>query len=163
MSGLKLVWSELLSIVNNPNSYNNLQQQNDAHHRRSNADLENPLESCETYLMRVLTNPLSLKQLSRIVIRNRLIDNMKNSEFTRNYVLSNSKYQLNNALEFNGPTISTLNANATMTPTRRARHTHSILECLIWQLDLPITLHFYLYAFPDVPPTPEDMTVFVND
>lgn len=166
-SGLKLVWSELFSIVNNSNAYGD-EPRNNAHQRRSNADLDISVESCEPYLMRVLTNPLSLKQMSRIVVRNRIIDNMKRSEFIRNYVLSNAMYQMDSTLDrTSSPTLSNANALATSTstptPHRRTQQTHSILECLIWQLDLPRILHFYLYAFPDVPRMPEDIAVFVND
>lgn len=125
-------------------------------------------ESCETYLLRVLTTPLSLKQLARIVIRNRIIENMKHHQFIRNFVLSDTRYQFNNsALELK--TLSeTHTTNMTTITSTENRHTqqktHSILECLIWQLDLPRILHFYLYKFPDVPPCPqEDFAVFVND
>lgn len=153
-SGLKLIWSELLSIVNNPNLKN--------HQRRNNAvENTNSVESCETYLMRVLTNTLSLKQLARIVIRNRIIDNMNNQKFVSDLVLSDSKYQLNSALELNHLKLSK-DTHASM-PYQRTQETSSILECLIWQLDLPKILHFYLYAFPDVPSLPEDIAVFVND
>lgn len=141
--------------------------QHETHRRRSNADSQDSDENCEMYLMRVLTNPLSLKQLSRIVIRNQMIENMKHQHFIRRHVLSNPKYQLNSALELNSPYLSVVNTNATTTatlkPNRRIQQTRSILECLIWQLDLPRILHFYLYAFPDVPPMPEDIAVFVND
>lgn len=141
--------------------------QNETHRRTSDADSQDFDENCEMYLMRVLTNPLSLKQLSRIVIRNRIIENMNNQHFVQRHVASNPKYQLNSALESNSPYLSVVNANATTTatlkPNRRIQQTSSILECLIWQLDLPRILHFYLYAFPDVPPMPEDIEVFVND
>lgn len=162
-SGLKLIWSELLGIVNNPNTQTNEQN----HQRNSNAELESTSESCETYLMRVLTNPLSLKQYARIVIRNRLIENMKHHHFVRDFVLSDTKYQLNSTFELNGRTLST-NTDASVASVqncrRRTLQTSSILECLIWQLDVPRILHFYLYAFPDVPPMPEDISnVFVND
>lgn len=172
-SGLKLIWSELLNIVNicKINISHTDFMHNNTHRRRSNADLSDLEESCEMYLMRVLTNPLSLKQLSRIAIRNRIIENMNDSEFVKRFVLTNSKYQLNSALEFNSPYLSVVNANAnanattiaTLAPNRRLQQTCSILECLIWQLDLPRILHFYLYAFPDVPPMPENIAIFVND
>lgn len=164
-SGLKLIWSELLSIVNNPNSHTNEIHNDIQQHRMVNSESDNSSESCETYLMRVLTNPLSLKQHARIVIRNRLIQNMKHQQFVRDFVLSDQKYQLNSALEFNNPKLS-ININTTVTSIQnrhRKHETSSILECLIWQLDVPRILHFYLYAFPDVPPMPEDITVFVND
>ncbi|XP_031623706.1 ankyrin-1-like [Contarinia nasturtii] len=169
-SGLKLIWSELINIVGNPNSYT--PELHTSHQRRrNNAEMEDSSEeSCETYLMRVLTTPLSLKQLARIVIRNRIIENMKHHQFIRNFVLSDRRYQLNNsALESNTQALSateTTNMNTTITSTENRRtqqQTHSILECLIWQLDLPRILHFYLYAFPDLPPLPEDFAVFVND
>lgn len=127
--------------------------------RQSNDDIE---DTSETYLMRILTNPLSLKQLTRIVIRNRIIENIKNQSFVRQHVLSDSKYQLNSALVCRSQ-ISSSVVNATATQNRRIPQTSSILECLIWQLDIPRTLHTYLYGFPDVPPMPEDIAVFVND
>lgn len=164
-SGLKLIWSELLSIVNNPNSHINEAYNDIHHHRMSITESEDSSESCESYLMRVLTNPLSLKQHARIVIRNRLIENIKHQQYVREFVLSNQKYQLNSALEFNSPKLS-ININTTVTSIQnrhRIQETSSILECLIWQLDVPRILHFYLYAFPDVPPMPEDIAVFVND
>lgn len=161
-SGLKLIWSELLSIVNNPNSFTD-EKHNNTNQRSSNADSQDLEENCEMYLMRVLTNPISLKQHARIVIRNRIIANVKDYQFVRKYVLSNPQYQLNSALETNSPHLSVTNTTATSISNRRIRQTSSILECLIWQLDLPRILHFYLYAFPDVPPMPEDITVFVND
>lgn len=153
----------MLSIVNNPKSHH------DARQRRSNADFDNStdLECCETYLMRILSNPLSLKQQSRIVVRDRIIANMKHQQFVEKFVLSNPKYQLHSALEFNSPALSAaINANAMVTsiPNRRRQRTHSILECLYWQLDIPRILHFYLYAFPDIPAMPDTITtVFVND
>lgn len=162
-SGLNLIWSELLNIVNNRNSHTN-ELYNNTHQRRSSADSQDSEDSCEMYIMRVLTKPLSLKQHARIVIRNRIIENMKEYQFVRNYVLSNPQYQLPSALESNSRNLSVTNATATSIPNRRHNQTtSSILECLIWQLDLPRILHFYLYAFPDVPPMPEDIAVFVND
>lgn len=129
--------------------------------------------------MRILTNPLSLKQQARIVIRNRLIENIKSFKFVQKFVLSHPQYQLNSsALELNHMTcqrsLNTTNASSsqritetTTTTTRNITHqTNSILECLIWQLDLPRCLHFYCFAFPDVPPIPDsiqNITVFVND
>lgn len=155
-SGLKLVWSELLNLVNNPNG-NGLNAEFHMHQRPCNrAAASNTNESCEMYLMRILTNPLSLKQQARIVIRNQLIENIKSYEFVRKFILSHTKYQLNSALESHSQ-----NANRTTT-----HQTNSILECLIWQLELPRSLHFYLYAFPDVPPMPhttQNIAVFVND
>lgn len=154
-SGLKLIWSELLNIVNNPNG-NGINAGFHLHQRPCNRAASDSNESCETYLMRILTNPLSLKQQARIVIRNQLIENLKSQKFIRNFVLSHPKYQLNSALE------SVANNSRRITTTT----TNSILECLIWQLDLPRCLHFYLYAFPDVPLMPDttqNITVFVND
>lgn len=156
-SGLKLIWSELLTIVSKPNI--DKIHMNDRQRRKSND--EHTSDNCETYLIRVLTTPLSLKQLSRIVIRNRIIENMKNRQFVTKYVLCDAKYQLNCAVECNSQ-ISCV-VKAISTPNRRIQLTSSILECLIWQLDIPTILHFYLYAFPDVPPMPDDIVVFVND
>lgn len=160
-SGLKLIWSELLTIVNNASiRIDEIHMHN--YQRQSNDDIDDTSESCETYLMRILTNPLSLKQLSRIVVRNRIIENTKNQSFVRQYVLSDSKYQLNSAIACNKQ-ISSSVVNATATQNRKTPQTSSILECLIWQLDIPKTLHIYLYRFPDVPPMPEDVAIFVND
>lgn len=180
-SGLKLVWSELLHFVTcNPNANANGNVINAAFHLHQRPchriAASNSEESCELYLMRILTNPLSLKQQARIVIRNRLIGNITSFKFVQNFVLSHPKYQLNsNALESSSATPSpnsatTTNAtNSQRIITTRSNVTHqtnSILECLIWQLEIPRCLHFYLYAFPDVPPIPEtiqNITVFVND
>lgn len=158
-----MIWSELLSIVSNPNG-NGINAGFHMHQRPcSRAAASDTDESCEMYLMRILTNPLSLKQQARIVIRNRLIENIKSYKFVRKFVLSQSKYQLNSALELNNSQSAiTTNANN----SQRITTTNSILECLIWQLDLPRCLHFYLYEFPDVPPMPDtiqNITVFVND
>lgn len=38
----------------------------------------------------------------------------------------------------------------------------SILYTLIAQLELPVSLKRYLYDFPDVPPVPQDLDVFVQ-
>lgn len=38
----------------------------------------------------------------------------------------------------------------------------SILSTLIAQLELPVSLKRYLYDFPDVPPVPQDLDVFVQ-
>lgn len=130
-------------------------------------------ESCETYLMRVLTNPLSLKQQARIVIRNRMIENMKSQQFVRKFALSHPKYQSNTVLDSKSQNTNTSNANTSIANNSQriikittTHQTNSILECLIWQLDLPRCLHFYLYAFSDIPPMPDttqNVAVFVND
>lgn len=157
---MKLVWSELLSIVNSPSSY--IDETHQRNRRTSNNDFENTLESCEMYLTRVLTNPLSLKQLARIEIRNRIIGNIKNHHFVNKYVLSDQRYQLS-AIELNCQKLSVSDVTAISTQNRRIQQTSSILECLIWQLDIPRILQLYLYAFPDIPCMPEDITVFVNE
>lgn len=180
-SGLKLIWTELLHFVCNPNGNGNgINAAFHLHRRPCHRIASDSNESCELYLMRILTNPLSLKQQARIVIRNRLIQNIKSFKFVQKFVLSHPKYQLNsNALEFNNTTTTTTTspncANTTIatnsqritTATKRnvTHQTNSVLECLIWQLDLPRCLHFYLYAFPDVAPIPDTqtITVFVND
>lgn len=167
-SGLKLVWTELLSIVNNPNG-KGLNAEFHMHQRPCHrAAASNSNESCEMYLMRILTNPLSLKQQARIVIRNQLIENIKSNEFVRKFILTHPKYQLNSALEsHSSQNANKMNGNHSQRITTTTTHqTNSILECLIWQLDLPRCLHFYLYAFPDVSPMPDttrNITVFVND
>lgn len=38
----------------------------------------------------------------------------------------------------------------------------SILSTLIAQLELPVSLKQYLYDFPDLPPVPQDLDVFVQ-
>lgn len=176
-SGLKLIWSELLNLVNKPNNGNAMNAAFHMHQRTCNGASDSSSDSddsCEMYLMRILTNPLSLKQQARIVIRNRMIENMKSHEFVQKFVLSHPKYQLNSAFESKNQNANTSIANAssrrihtTATEITATHQTNSILECLIWQLDLPRCLHFYLYAFSDIPPTPQTQTqhvaVFVND
>ena len=113
--------------------------------------------------MQVLTNPLSLKQQARIVIRNCLIENMKHQQCVSEFVLPNPIYQLNSALQYNSQGLST-NTTQLVQHRMAQQRTSSILECLIWQLDVPRILHFYLYAFPDVPAMRcDDIAVFVND
>lgn len=175
-----MVWSELLHFVCNPNANGNgINAAFHLHQRpchRVPAPDSNPEESCELYIMRILTNPLSLKQHARIVIRNQLIENIKSFKFVQKFALSHPQYQFkSNALESNSTTASLHSASTTnainsqrITATRSTvtHQTNSILECLIWQLELPRCLHFYLYAFPDVPPIAEsiqNITVFVND
>ena len=150
-SGLKLVWSEFLSEVSNPNGTPGIHFHRQPCERAVASDSK---ESCETYLKRILTNPLSLKQQARMVIRNQLIKNIKSYKFVQKFVLSHPKYQLNTGLELSIPNALTTTPNNSqrITPTPTTHHTNSILECLIWQLDLPRCLHFYLYAFPDIPP-----------
>lgn len=173
-SGLKLIWSELLHFVGGHR--NGINAAFHMHQRPCHRIASDSNESCEMYLMRILTNPLSLKQQARIVIRNRLIENIKSFKFVQKFVLSHPQYQLNNnALESNNTNTSQNRAIATIAnnsqrittiQTNSTHQTNSILECLIWQLDIPRCLHFYLYKFPDVPPIPEtiqNITVFVND
>lgn len=118
-------------------------------------------ESCETYLATVLTNPLSLKQLSRIQIRNMLIEKMKDFDSVK--ILITPKRTTANAAD------KTLTASATATAsimnstnwiTTEQGH-GSILATLISHLELPISLKRYLYEFPDVPLVPLDLDVFV--
>lgn len=155
-SGLKLIWSELLNIVHSPNITHHF---NDIHNQRQGRSSGDGNDSCEMYLMRMLTNPLSLKQLSRIAIRNRIIENMKCHQFVRKHVLSHPKYQLNRVHEI----VHTAPLSQASDASPISNRTCSILQCLIWQLELPRILHSYLYEFPDVPPMPEDIAVFVND
>lgn len=153
-----------MNIVNNPNG-NGINAGFHLHQRPCNRAASDSNESCETYLMRILTNPLSLKQQARIVIRNQLIENIKSQQFVRKFILSNPKYQLNSALEPSCPNAITSKVANNSRRITATHQTNSILECLIWQLDLPRCLHFYLYAFPDVPPMPDttqNITVFVN-
>lgn len=100
---------------------------------RSNAMTDSEIDCCETYLWRISTNPLSLKQLCRINIRNRLIAKMKDFNYINEFILS-----------------------ATPTP-------QSILHSLVLQLtDLPRILHHYIYEFGDIPNVPNDIDVFIN-
>lgn len=98
---------------------------------------DSEIDCCETYLWRISTRPLSLKQLCRISIRNRLIAKMKDFNYINEFILS-------------------------ATPTA-ATQPQSILHYLVVQLvDLPRILHNFLYAFPDIPSVPNDIDVFIN-
>lgn len=104
---------------------------------RNDAMTISEIDCCETYLWRISTNPLSLKQLCRIKIRDRLIEKMKDFNFIKEFILS-------------------------ATPTPDA-HSPSILHNLVLQLaDLPRILHHYLYELPDIPSVPNDIDVFIN-
>lgn len=104
---------------------------------RSDAMTDSEIDCCETYLWRISTNPLSLKQICRINIRNRLIAKMKDFEFINEFILPAA------------PAIQTQPV--------------SILHSLIVRLtDLPRMLHHYLYEFPDIPSVPNDIDVFIN-
>lgn len=119
-------------------------------------------KSCELYLVDVLTNPLTLKQLARIVIRDRIINNMKNFQFVNNFVITSEFYQAQpSGADSAVAAISKSNSRNYFS----LKHTSSIFECLIWQLtDLPKILHYYLYAFPDIEPVTNDLTnVFINE
>lgn len=126
-AGTKMLRPELLNLV----------------HFRKSAELHrqnlNSSKSCERYLMNVLTNPLTLKQLARIVIRDRIIVNMKHFQFVKDFAFASEFYRTNPIEKSNQRNLFSL------------KYTNSIFECLIWQLiDLPKILHYYLYAFPDV-------------
>lgn len=120
------------------------------------------LNSCDTYLTTVLTNPLSLLQLCRIEIRNKIIAKMKDYNFIRNLLLSLdcSLHQVTN------PTFTSVSQTtslSTAVTTTNSMVYKSILQILIQQLtDLPTILHNYLYEFPDVPPVPQDIDVFIH-
>lgn len=132
----------------------------------------NDTESCETYLTRILTNPMTLKQLSRIELRNRLIRNMKNYQFVNDFVLSRQEWQpqdqSHDTSDLN-PSFYVERRNASTESQRNCATSYngrakSILKSLICQLeDLPVILHYYLYDFPDVPHVPRDIDIFVND
>lgn len=127
------------------------------------ANLENRQnESCETYLAMVLTNPLSLKQLSRIQIRNMLVERMKDFDFVKTFIMpkrTNASNEADNLLSV-AATTPTAIINTTNWITTEQCH-GSILAILISQLELPISLKRYLYEFPDVPLVPLDLDVFV--
>lgn len=138
-AGLKLLWPEMFNLV---------------YSRTSNAQLKpkNSSKSCEEYLINILTNPLTLKQLARILIRHKIINNMKKFQFVRNFVFT-SKFYRTDPVE-----------NTNIRNLCRETYTKSIFECLIRQLsDLPKILHHYLYAFPDLSPVTSDLAVFIND
>lgn len=114
---------------------------------------QNPIEShCTTdkyklYLRTALATPLSLKQISRIVIRKRITENMRRMDIIKQFVWSSKHYkkiELSNEERADSVQNSQLRSN-------RIRQTTSILECLIWEIEeLPIILHHYLYSFPDL-------------
>lgn len=129
-----MLWPELLNLV-----YNRTRNPGSS-------------KSCERYLINVLTNPMTLKQLARIVIRDRIINNMNNFQFIDGFVFGSEFYQAQPLDKSNQRNFFS------------SKHTNSIFECLILQLrDLPRILHHYLYAFPDVDPIANDVTVFIND
>lgn len=102
--------------------------------RRYDAMTDSEIDCCETYLWRISINPMSLKQLCRINIRNQLIARMRDFYFVKHFIL----------------------------PTQM-QSSQSILHNMVIQLDdLPRTLHSYLYEFPDVPCVSNDIDVFVN-
>lgn len=138
-AGLKLLWPDLLNLV---------------YSRTSNAQLKqnDSSKSCEEYLMNVLTNPLTLKQSARILIRNRIINNMKNFQFVRNFVFTSKFYRFDTVEKTN------------VRNYYKQKYSNSIFQTLIWELsDLPKILHHYLYAFPDLSPVTSDLRVFIND
>lgn len=100
------------------------------------------VETCETYLANILSNPLSMKQLSRIQIRNLIIDKMRNFEHIKQFLVTND--------------------DMPMTWLISSTDCKSILATLINKLELPIALKRYLYEFPDVPDVPDDLDVFVQ-
>lgn len=102
--------------------------------------------------MNVLTNPLTLKQSTRILIRQRIIDNMKNFQFVKNLVFKSKFYRIDPVEKTNVRNLY------------KRKYSNSIFECLILELsDLPKILHQYLYAFPDLSPVTSDLAVFIND
>lgn len=114
---------------------------------------QNPIEPpCSTnkyklYLRNALAKPLSLKQMSRIVIRKRITENMKRMDIIKQFVWS-SKHYKKIELSHGERTDSLQNSQLT---SNRIRQTTSILECLIWEIEeIPVILHQYLYSFPDL-------------
>lgn len=114
----------------------------------------NPIQSlCSTnkykvFLRNALATPMSLKQLSRIVIRKRITENMRRMDIIKQFVWSSKNYK---KIELsNGERTDSLQ-NSQLTSNRRVRQTTSILECLIWEIEeIPVILHQYLYSFPDL-------------
>lgn len=104
---------------------------------RSDAMTDSEIDCCETYFWRISTNALSLKQLCRIQIRNRLIAKMKDFKYINEFMLS--------------------------APPPTDDQSQSILHDLVFQLaDLPRILLHYVYEFPDIPNVPNDIDVFIN-
>lgn len=108
-------------------------------------------ECCESYLAMVLTNPLSLKQLARIEIRNMLIEKMKDFDFVKAQLTPRTML-----------TTSAPNGPDSIRWATSPFSKESILATLITQLELPISLKRYLYEFPDVPPVPQDLDVYIQ-
>lgn len=139
------------------------------HNRRHFDANDSDTESCETYLTMVITNPLTLKQLSRIEIRNSLTKNMKSYQFIKDFVLSKEELQLSDgSIEMSDSNSSSHfefgSTSAAAYATASIGCTKSILKSLIRQLtDLPTILQYYLYDFPDIPHVPRDVDIFIND
>lgn len=91
-----------------------------ARHVRDSNEAE--IECCKLYLARVAANPMSLKQLCRIEIRSRLMQKMKDFDYVKNIILSETKHS-----------------------------TESVFEQMVFRVgELPRVLHQYLYSFPDI-------------
>lgn len=162
-AGLKIFWptlgneQEILASLANLNRTNKVNNTNNLQ-----------TDCCETYLAMVLTNPLSLKQLSRIEIRNRLIEKQKNFNYIKEFILS-SKFDVNHSVLSSISIDSSLSSSTSLHVIGSSAlkpfttYPQSILQCLIHQLiDLPKVLHEYLYEFPDVPHVPNDVDIFIN-
>lgn len=130
---------------------------------------QNQTNSCDKYLTMIVTNPLSLKQLARIQIRNKLIAKMKDFHFISNLlaIISDTNDPMK-ALSYPSnqsyASTSQLMSSSTFGIASNAATVYkSILQILIEQLtDLPRVLQHYLYMFPDVPPVPQDIDVFIH-
>lgn len=111
-----------------------------------------PNESCESYLASVLTNPLSMKQLSRIQLRNMLIEKMKDFAAVKKFLIPKASM------------VSVVESGHHMPLAwlTSSQNNGSILATLIEQLELPISLKRFLYEFPDVPPVPLDLDVYIQ-
>lgn len=134
---------------------------------------QNQRNSCDKYLAMIASNPLSLKQLARIQVRDRLIVKMKDFHFVSNLLAIASDtidptnaflyppHQITNSMYASSTSQSIFSSTPGSAPDTTVYK--SILRILIDQLDdIPKILQHYLYEFPDVPPVPQDIDVFLR-
>lgn len=160
-AGLKIFWPRLM-MTNQHHLDNN--QPNQANNRQRME--QNQMNSCDKYLTMISANPLTLKQLARIQIRNRLIAKMKDFHFISNLlaIISDENdpikaFSSNSLYASSSQSMSSSIIGSTIQSTNYK----SILQILIEQLtDLPRILQYYLYEFPDCPPVPQDVDVFIH-